>query len=66
MRPFGLGRVNAGLLSGGVLAIIIGYVLLGSGSITMAPLLLVLGYAVLIPAGLLVGFKGDEARDSGE
>jgi len=66
VRPFGLGRVNAGLLAGGVFAIIVGYVLLGRGSITIAPLLLVLGYAVLIPAGLLVGFKGEVARESGE
>ena len=66
VRPFGLGPVNAGLLVGGVLAIIVGYVFLGRGSITLAPLLLVVGYAVLIPAGLLAGFKGDPARDSGE
>ena len=61
MKPFGLGPVNAGLLVGGVCAILVGYVLLGRGSITLAPVLLVLGYAVLIPAGLLAGFKGDPA-----
>jgi len=66
VRPFGLGPINAGLLSGGVVSILVGYILLGRGSITLAPLLLVFGYAVLIPAGLLAGFKGDPARESGE
>jgi hypothetical protein len=46
------------LLVGGLAAIILGYVLLSTGSVVAAPLLLFFGYAVLIPAGLLVGFRG--------
>ena len=52
-----LGTANLSLLIAAAAAIILGYVLLSRGSITAAPLLLVLGYVVLIPAGLLVGFR---------
>jgi len=34
--------------------IVVGFITLASGSITLAPILLVLGYCVLIPVGLLV------------
>ncbi len=59
-RAFGLGAVNVVLLVAAAAAIIAGYVLLDRGSITAAPMLLVLGYVVLIPAGLLVGSRRDE------
>jgi len=39
---------------------IIGYVLLGSGDITLAPLLLVVAYCVLIPVAILVKGRSDE------
>ncbi len=45
--------INLALLAAGLLSIILGYVLLAGGSITGAPLLLVLGYAVLIPLGII-------------
>lgn len=61
-RPpaFGLGLVNLLLLAGAAASIIVGYVLLDRGSVTAAPILLVLGYVVLIPAGLLVGARRRE------
>ncbi len=34
--------------------IIVGYILLGQGSVTFAPLLLVIGYCVLVPIALIV------------
>jgi len=43
-------------LMGGFAAIVGGYLLLGSGDITLAPLLLVLGYCLLIPIFLLQSF----------
>jgi hypothetical protein len=46
-----------------VVAIVSGYVLLDRGSITAAPILLVFGYVVLIPAALLVGLR--ERRNGG-
>jgi hypothetical protein len=46
-------RVNAALGAGGVAALVAGYWLLAQGSITAAPLLLVLGYVVLIPMAII-------------
>ncbi|MBA2564477.1 MAG: hypothetical protein H0V09_03515 [Gemmatimonadetes bacterium] len=48
------GRVNYALFAAAVVVIALGYVLLGRGSITLAPILLILGYVVLIPAGILL------------
>jgi hypothetical protein len=37
-----------------MLTIILGYVMLSRGSTVAAPLLLVLGYAVIIPVGIII------------
>lgn len=37
----------------GLVAIVAGYVFLGYGSISLAPVLLVLGYCILVPMALL-------------
>jgi len=55
---FAFAPVNYALFGAALAAIIAGYVLLGRGSVTAAPLLLVLGYIFLVPAALLVGFSG--------
>lgn len=47
-------RTNYILLAAGMLAIVMGYVLLAGGDTVAAPLLLVLGYAVLIPLGIIL------------
>ena len=47
------GVKNIVLLAAGLAAITLGYVLLAGGSTVAAPLLLVLGYVVLIPLGLI-------------
>ena len=44
---------NLAFLAAGLVAIVLGYVLLAGGSTVGAPLLLVLGYAVLIPLGII-------------
>lgn len=41
------------ILALGFVAIVVGYVFLGFGSISLAPVLLVLGYCVLVPLALL-------------
>ena len=46
-------RVNAMLGAGGLAALTAGYWLLAQGSITTAPLLLVLGYVVLLPMAII-------------
>jgi len=48
------GAPNFLLLGGAALSLIAGYVLLAQGSVTAAPLLLVLGYVVLLPLGLIL------------
>jgi hypothetical protein len=48
-------KENYILMGAALAAIIFGYILLGSGSITMAPILLVLGYCVLFPVGIIWG-----------
>ena len=50
--PFG--KRNYVLLAVALVVIIAGYLALGMGSITLAPLLLVVGYCVLIPIALIV------------
>ena len=46
-------RVNAILGAGGVVCMTLGYWLLAQGSITAAPLLLVLAYVVLLPMAII-------------
>jgi hypothetical protein len=46
--------INAILLVAGLGAIAAGYALLSKGSTVAAPLLLVLGYAILIPLGVIL------------
>jgi uncharacterized membrane protein len=46
--------VNATLAVAGVLALTLGYWLLAQGSITAAPLLLVLAYVVLLPLAIIL------------
>ncbi len=67
-RLFGFERVNIALLAAAVVAVFVGYRLLDKGSTTAAPLLLLVGYAVLVPAGLLWGLRdrGDGDADAGE
>jgi putative solute:sodium symporter small subunit len=46
-------RVNAMLAVAGILTLTLGYWLLAQGSITAAPLLLVLAYVVLLPLAII-------------
>lgn len=48
------GRTNAILAAAGVASLVLGYMLLAQGSITAAPLLLVLGYVVLLPLAIIL------------
>lgn len=57
---FGYGLLNLALFLAGLLLIVVGYVFLDRGSVTAAPVLLVLGYAVVLPMAILVR-TGDEA-----
>jgi len=69
-RSFGLANSNLALLAVGAVVVLFGYILLSGGSVTAAPVLLVIGYVVLVPAGLLLGFRdrrrAAEGEDGGE
>lgn len=51
------GARNYAVLGAALASILIGFVLLSRGSITAAPVLLVLGYCILVPYGLATGRK---------
>ena len=55
---FRWGIANSALLALGVAILAAGYMSLSKGSLTLAPVLLVAGYCVLIPAALLVRVNG--------
>lgn len=52
--PLAFKPKNYILLGAGLLTIIAGFISLNAGSITLAPILLVAGYCVLIPLALLL------------
>jgi len=60
---FRWGAVNTVLLGLGSVALVAGYLSLARGSITLAPVLLVTGYCVLLPAALLI--RGGPADPGG-
>jgi len=60
---FNWGLLNTVLLGFGVVVLTVGYVALSKGSITLAPVLLVLGYCVLLPASLLVRRRKGESGE---
>jgi len=48
------GKKNYLLFTLGIVSIILGYLTLSKGSITIAPILLVLGYVILIPVSIVI------------
>ena len=65
-----LGPVNYLLMALGAVAIVLGFVLLSFKEISISPILLVGGYCMLIPAGLLIrslprGKPADTTQDTG-
>ena len=57
-----LERANLVLFAIALGVIVLGYVVLARGSITLAPILLVLGYCVLVP--LAIVYRSPSRRDS--
>lgn len=60
---FGYGPVNLGLFLVGILLVVLGYVFLDRGSVTAAPILLVLGYAVALPMAIFVRTGEERTRE---
>lgn len=46
--------VNAVLAAAGLACVVLGYYLLAQGSVTAAPILLVVGYVVLMPLAIIL------------
>lgn len=46
--------LNLALLGAGLAAVLVGFALLGGGATVTAPLLLVIGFAVLVPLGIIL------------
>lgn len=72
-KDFLFTRKNWTIFAAGLITIVIGYLLLsvppadGFLSLTLAPILLVLGYCVLIPAAILIKDRpGEEANAAAE
>ena len=57
---FRWGLFNSLCLAAGIVLLVAGYFSLAKGSITLAPLLLVIGYCVFIPGSFLVRVGGTE------
>lgn len=53
---------NYMILGAGLVLIVLGFILLATGDITISPILLVLGYCVVIPLGMLLPKKSEESR----
>jgi len=56
--------INWLLLFLGVVSIALGFWFLSKGSITLAPILMVLGYCVLIPIGLILKLRKPKVQES--
>jgi len=58
-------RANYIFFAIGIITVIIGFIVLKMGSITLAPILLVLGYCVIIPIAIMYRDKKDDSPESG-
>ncbi len=56
-------KKNYLLFAVGLAVIVLGYITLGYGSITLAPILLVLGYCVIIPVAIIINGKKDKSKE---
>ena len=56
-------KKNYILFATGIFVIAIGYITLGYGSITLAPILLVLGYCVLIPIAIIINGGKEKPKE---
>jgi hypothetical protein len=52
--PLRFSTINGLLAAAGILTVALGFFLLSKGSITAAPLLLVLGYVILLPLAIIL------------
>ncbi|KPJ48800.1 MAG: hypothetical protein AMJ41_04205 [candidate division Zixibacteria bacterium DG_27] len=58
----GFTKKNYYLFALGLVIIVVGFISLRMGSITLAPILLVLGYCVIIPLSIIVDWRKKRER----
>ncbi len=63
-QKLALGTANYVVFALALLCIVVGFVLLANNSLTLAPLLLVIGYSILIPISLLLGVGEGKAKEA--
>ncbi len=51
--PFKMGKKNLIIMGSGVLSVLLGYITLAKGMVDLPAILLVLGYCVLLPVGII-------------
>ena len=59
-------KKNYILFAMGIFVIVVGYITLGYGSITLAPILLVLGYCVIIPIAIIINGERERPKEPGK
>lgn len=58
------GKRNYMVLGAGLLLIVLGFILLATGDITISPILLVVGYCIVIPLGILLPKEKNGAQSA--
>jgi uncharacterized membrane protein HdeD (DUF308 family) len=61
-----LGKRNVWLMMTGIVVILLGYLLLGRGSTSVAPLLLVLGYCVMVPLSIMLWVRQPDSKSDSD
>ncbi len=62
-QPLPFGRTNYLVFGVGLLAVILGFITLALGSDTLAPILLVAGYCIIIPVAIILKDKRKESKE---
>ena len=65
-ESLGFGRLNHILMAVGLGMIILGYIFLAVGDITVAPILLVIGYCAVLPAAILIAGRSGKSPQSSD
>ena len=62
--PLPFGPANFVALGASILVIIVGFILLAAGSMTVAPFLLVIGFSIMVPISIMLGLgKSKSAQE---
>lgn len=60
---FVFGKLNSILMALAILVTVAAYLIMGSGDNTISPVLLVIAYAILFPAAIIVGAERSSSED---